>query len=85
MNEETSVDNFAQILLHVMGFDCDPGHTSLSTWMQRRIGLTICGDWLPAIPDVSLLHPILPPHILLVVQENKTIYNCQDLEPQLID
>lgn len=84
MNEETSVDIFAQILLHVMGFDRDPDHTSLFTFMQRRIGLTICGKWEYAIPDVSLVDRILQPHIFLIVHESKTIYNPRDPEPQLI-
>jgi len=64
-------------VLQVIGFD---GVDTRIT-RQRSIPLTICGESRVAAPDVCLMSSS---NILLVIQEDKTITNRGDPEPQLI-
>ena len=77
--QESAIDDFAKSVLEVTGFD------QIGTILRTRydIPFTICGDsHRAARSDVCLVH--LNSMILLVVQEDKTVFSSSDPEPQII-
>ena len=76
--EESTVDEFANRLLVAM--DYDSGDTMVQS--RKVIPLLSCGIYTVAQTDVCVMRGVLP--ILLMIQEDKTILNPKDPEPQVI-
>jgi hypothetical protein len=77
--DESAVDDFAKEMLFFLGYQS----RGLVLRCRQEIPLTVCGDTnRSAQTDVSLLQGSTT--ILLIVQEDKTIFNNSDPEPQVI-
>ncbi|KAH9970008.1 hypothetical protein BGW80DRAFT_623521 [Lactifluus volemus] len=77
--QESWIDIFARETLIILGFE----ERGLAVGMGFRIPLTICGDVRrTAQTDVCLLSRRST--ILLILQEDKTLFNGSDPEPQVI-
>ena len=77
--QETAIDDFARKLLRIVGFE----ERGCVLRTRHIIPLSICGDINKvAQTDVCLLDRRST--ILLVLQEDKTIFNPSDPEPQVI-
>jgi hypothetical protein len=82
-SQEAEIDDFAREFLHIVGFG-ERGRV-LCTRHKIDIPLSILGDinnLKVAQTDVCLLDRLST--ILLVIQENKTIFDPSDPEPQVI-
>jgi len=77
--QETAIDDFARELLRIVGFE----ERGLILRTRHTIPLSICGDISKvAQTDVCLLDRRST--ILLILQEDKTIFNPSDPEPQVV-
>jgi len=80
-SQETAVDDFARELLHIVGFE-ERGRI-LRT--RHIIPLSICGENnTVAQTDVCLVDQRSTILLLLVLREDKTIFNPSDPEPRVI-
>jgi len=77
--QETAIDDFARELLRIVGFE-ERGYV-LRT--RHVIPLSICGD-INKVAQTNICLLDRRSTILLVLQEDKTVFNTSDPEPQVI-
>ncbi|KJA26788.1 hypothetical protein HYPSUDRAFT_63566 [Hypholoma sublateritium FD-334 SS-4] len=76
--QESAIDDFAAATLRFLGFN--ERHTTVAT--RYIIPLTICGETRTAQTDVCLIYR--PTTILLVLVEDKTLFNKTNVEAPVV-
>ena len=76
--QESLIDEFSRQTLDLLGYS----ERGLTLYTRFSIPLTICGDDKSAQTDVCLVNGRTM--ILLILQEDKTVFNISDPEPQVI-